>query len=158
MDCVVGSTKKGGSGASLLVLSERKCRQEIIIKMPSKTQESVISALNDLEGKYRKRFKETFKTVTVDNGSEFLNYKGMELSTRDALKERFKIYYAHPYSSWERGTNENINKMIRRFIAKGVDIGRISKKQIKYIETWINNYPRRIFGYMTANEMIPLKG
>ncbi|MDO9464966.1 MAG: IS30 family transposase [bacterium] len=156
MDCVVGSTKKKDSGAALLVLSERKCRTEIIVKMPSKTQESVVAALNDLELKYGKRFKSIFKTVTVDNGCEFLNYKGMESSVKNTIEKRFKIYYAHPYSSWERGTNENTNKLIRRFIPKGVDIGSISKKRIKFIEEWINNYPRRIFGYKTANEMLLL--
>jgi IS30 family transposase len=71
----------------------------------------------------------------------------------DALTQRVKVYYAHPYSSWERGTNENINKMIRRFIPKGSDIGIITQAEIKRIERWINNYPRRIFGYQSANEI-----
>jgi IS30 family transposase len=152
MDCVVG--KRDGKGAVLLVLSERSIREEIIIKMPSKTQESVIAALDGLERKYGKAFREKFKTITVDNGSEFLNYKGVERSIRSREDKRVKLYYAHPYSSWERGTNENINKLIRRFIPKGTDIGKISKKAIKYIEDWINSYPRRIFGYKSAKDMM----
>ncbi len=57
-------------------------------------------------------------TITVDNGTEFLNSKELESSVREAQNKRFKVYYAHPYSSWERGSNENANKIIRRFIPK----------------------------------------
>jgi IS30 family transposase len=152
MDCVVGN--QGGSGAALLVLSERKTREEIIFKMPDKTQESVKKMLDVLERKYGKKFKEKFKTITVDNGSEFLDFKGIEGSVRNPTEKRVKVYYAHPYSSWERGTNENSNKLIRRFIPKGMDIGKISKVKIKYIENWMNNYPRKILGYKSANDVV----
>ena len=151
MDLVVG--KQGGSGAVLLVLTERKIREEIIIKLPDKTQASVVKAIDNLEKKYRKKFKEKFKTITVDNGSEFLDFKSIERSIRKKNEKRVKLYYAHPYSSWERGTNENSNKLIRRFIPKGTDIGKITNAKIKYIENWINNYPRRAFGYKTAKEL-----
>jgi len=151
MDCVVGN--QGGSGAALLVLSERRSREEIIYKMDSKTQESVQKVLDALEKKHGKQFRKKFKTITVDNGSEFLNFKGLERSRSNPEEKRVKIYYAHPYSSWERGTNENSNKLIRRFIPKGTDISKISKKTIKAIEKWMNNYPRRILGYKTPKEL-----
>lgn len=151
MDCVVG--KREGKGAVLLVLSERSIREEIIIKIPSKTQESVIAALNDLEIKYKKTFGKKFKTITVDNGSEFLDYEGIERSIKNKEDKRVKLYYAHPYSSWERGTNENQNKLIRRFIPKGMDIEKISKKTIKNIEKWMNSYPRKILGYKSAKDL-----
>lgn len=151
MDCVEG--KKGNGRAALLVLSERKRREQIIYKIRDMTQESVIRVLDTLERKHGRYFKEKFKTITVDNGSEFLNFKGMERSIRKPGKQRTKIYYAHPYSSWERGTNENSNKLIRRFIPKGTDIGKISQARVKYIEEWMNNYPRRIFGYKSANDL-----
>lgn len=151
MDCVVG--KREGSGAVLLVLSERSRREEIIIKMSGKTQKSVVESLNRLERKYGKGFKEKFKTITVDNGSEFLDHEGIERSIKGKDKKRLNLYYAHPYSSWERGTNENTNKLIRRFIPKGTDISKISKAKIKYIENWINSYPRRLLGYKSANDM-----
>lgn len=151
MDCVVG--KKSGSGAVLLVLSERQSRKEIIRKMPDKTQESVVKVIDGLEKKFGDKFYDIFKTITVDNGSEFLDYKALERSVIKPDKQRLKVYYAHPYSAWERGTNENSNKLIRRFIPKGTDIGNISQADVKRIERWMNNYPRRIFGYKTPNEM-----
>ena len=151
MDCVVGS--RAGKGAVLLVLSERATREEIICKMPNKTQESVRQALDKLEREYGVLFGKKFKTITTDNGSEFLNFNELEQSAVNPGKQRVKVYYAHPYSSWERGTNENINRLIRRFIPKGTDIAPISEVEIKRIERWINNYPRRIFGYKAARDM-----
>jgi IS30 family transposase len=152
MDCVVG--KRVGKGTVLLVLSERSIREEIIIKMPGKTQESVVNALDELEKTYGENFTKKFKTIIVDNGTEFLNYKGMDRSVYNPKGNRVKVYYAHPYNSWERGTNENINKLIRRFILIGTDIDEISEERIKYIENWINNYPRRIFGYKSSNDLL----
>lgn len=151
MDCVVG--KQGGSGVTLLVLTERSKRKEIIRKMPDKTQASVKKEIDKLERKYGKNFSKHFKTFTVDNGPEFLNSIELETSVLAPQKKRLKLYYAHPYSSWERGSNENANKLIRRFIPKGTDIGKLKHKDIQRIEHWMNNYPRRIFGYRTANEM-----
>lgn len=152
MDCVVGKRKGGGS--ALLVLTERKFREQIIIKMPNQKQKSVIKALDKLEKQHSDKFKEKFKTITVDNGVEFLDYKKMQKSVRNPQEKRTKIYYCHPYSSWERGSNENANRLIRRFIPKGTDIGRFSHKMIKFIESWINNYPRRIFDYKSSNAMM----
>lgn len=151
MDCVVGG--KGGSGAALLVLSERKTRQEIIRKMPDKTQLSVLKELDGLERKYGKEFSTIFRTITMDNGTEFLDFESLKRSAIKPEHQRTQIYYAHPYSSWERGTNENSNKLIRRFIPKGTDIGQKSHKEIQQIEYWMNHYPRRIFGYKTAIDM-----
>jgi IS30 family transposase len=152
MDCVVGGQKKGK--AVLLVLSERKSREEIIFKMKGKTQECVKRAIDSLERKLGyKQFAEIFKTITVDNGSEFLDFNGIETSVKRKGETRTKVFYAHPFSSWERGTNENTNKLIRRFIPKGSCIDEIPISMIKYIENWLNNYPRRILGYRTPNEV-----
>jgi len=151
MDCVIG--KQDGSSAALLVFTERKSREEIIRKIPEKTQDCVKRELNKLEKSYKSKFYSMFQSITVDNGSEFLDFKGLEASVLKSGNKRTKLYYAHPYSSWERGTNENSNKLIRRFIPKGTDIGKIKESEVKRIEQWMNNYPRRIFGYKTANEM-----
>lgn len=149
MDCVVSS--KGNKGV-LLVLTERHTRMSKIFKMGRKTQEEVSKVLNKLEGKYRSKFKEIFKSITMDNGCEFINQKLIEKSIY-TKKARTIAYYAHPYSSWERGSNENINKMIRRYIPKGSNIDKYTEQEIKQIEEWINNYPRKILGYKSANEV-----
>ena len=148
MDTVVG---KKGTSAVLLVLTERKTREEIIRKMKSKSQYCVVKEIDKIERKLgSKKFRETFKTITCDNGCENLDYEGIERSVL-TKQSRTKVYYAHPYSAWERGSNENANKLIRRFIPKGDDIGEFSHERIKMIEHWINNYPRRIFGGMSSN-------
>lgn len=148
MDTVVSAQKTGKS--CLLVLSERMAREEIIIKIKDKKSSSVVHALNMLERKYgSKKFRETFKTITVDNGVEFLDSDGIEKS-RYTKGNRTTLYYCHPYSSYERGTNENINRMIRRFFPKGTNFDLVSKEQIAMVEAWINNYPRKIFGGISS--------
>jgi len=148
MDCVVGSKE-----ACLLVLTERKTREELLFKLASKTQDNVIASIDKLERRYRGQFANIFKTITMDNGSEFLDARRLEASSLSAGRKRTTVYYAHPYSSWERGSNENQNRLIRRFIPKGADIGKYTSADIKRIEHWMNNYPRRMFGYRTANDM-----
>jgi len=151
MDTVVG---KKGTSTVLLVLTERKTREEIIRKMKSKSQYCVVRELDKIERKIgSKKFKKIFKTITCDNGCENLDFEGIERSIY-TKKNRTKVYYAHPYSAWERGSNENANKLIRRFIPKGADIGEFSHERIKMIEHWINNYPRRIFNGLSANMLI----
>ena len=103
----------------------------------------MVNELDKIERKMgSKKFRETFKTITCDNGCENLDFEGIERSVLTKNKQT-KVYYAHPYSAWERGTNENNNKLIRRFIPKGADIGKFSHERIKMIEHWMNNYPRR---------------
>lgn len=152
MDLVVG--KPGESKAVLLTMTERTSKREIIRKLPDKTQASVVHAMDVLERQIgRKQFRETFRTITVDNGSEFLNSSEMERSCLSQKKARTMVYYAHPYSAYERGTNENMNRMIRRFIPKGTDLRQYTKKEIQRIENWLNNYPRKILGYRTPLEV-----
>lgn len=142
MDTVVG---KKGTKEVLLVLTERKTLHEIVRKIKSKSQYHVVKELDKIERKLGSgKFREVFKTITCDNGCENLDFEGIERSVTSKIK-RTKVYYAHPYSAWERGSNENVNKLIRRFIPKGTDIGKFSHERIKMIEHWINNYPRRIF-------------
>jgi IS30 family transposase len=147
MDLIVSC--RGGKYA-LLTLTERMTRQEIIIRLPDKTQRSVKRALDKLERKYGAEFKKKFKTITTDNGSEFLDFESLEQSCKHDEK-RFKMYYAHPYSSWERGSNENANGIIRRFFPKGTDFEKVKLAKIQEVEDWMNNYPRRILGGISAN-------
>lgn len=143
-----------GAKAALMTLTERMTREEIILKIWDKSQKSVKKAMDDMEREIgTEAFRKKFKTVTVDNGNEFLDFKALEKSIGVGRpKPRTKLYYAHPYSAWERGSNENHNRMIRRRIPKSSNIGRYSRKQIKDIQDWMNNYPRRLLGYKTPNE------
>lgn len=150
MDTVLGA--RGVSKKSLLVLTERKTRKEIIILLKEHTAAAVVKALDRLERKLGKKFREIFKSITVDNGSEFADYEGMERSRRSKRK-RTTVYYCHPYSSWERGSNENQNKLVRRHIPKGFNFDDKTQGQIDNITEWINNYPRRIFGYKTSEQL-----
>jgi IS30 family transposase len=150
-----GDTVKGAMGTkvSLFTLTERKTREEIIIKICEGTQEAIRESIDRLETRYGAGFKAKFKSVTFDNGVEFLGWKSLEISILKPEERRTMIYFAHSYSSWERGTNENQNRMIRRFVPKGVNIADYSHQDIQEIEDWMNNYPRKILGYKTANQV-----
>lgn len=149
MDTVVGG--KGKSKDCLLVMTERMTRREYIKKIPDKSTKSVSNALNDYEHFMGyKKFTETFKTITCDNGCEFSGTVGIEKSCLKDNENRTTLYYCHPYSSYERGSNENANKLIRRFIPKGSDIGAYTDEQISYIQNWVNNYPRKILNYLSS--------
>lgn len=156
IDTVVGG--KGTSPACLLVLTERASRHEIIRKIPAKTQKAVVHALAMLEREERSIFT-TMKTITCDNGCEFLDAEGIEKSAT-SKKQRCELFFAHPYSASERGSNENANRIIRRFIPKGSNIASFSNKQIQRIEQWINALPRRTLGGLSADEKVQqyLKG
>lgn len=152
MDSVIG--KRGVSKNVLLVLTERKTRDEIIFKLPDHTDEAVVAALDRLERRYgADMFKQIFKTITVDNGSEFADVNGLERSILEEGEKRTHLYYCHPYSSWERGTNEVTNKMVRRKVPKGTNFDDKTDEEIEKIESWINCYPRRIHGYRSAGEL-----
>ena len=145
MDCVVGC-----SLPTLLVLSERKTRKEIIIRIPDKTTKSVVHALNSLEKNYGKRFSKIFRSITVDNGVEFSDCSGMEESIFGGT--RTMLYYCHPYTSCERGTNERLNRDIRKIFPKGTDFAKVTDKQVKRCEDWVNHYPREIFAFGNSAE------
>ena len=151
MDTVKG--KRGVTKSCLLVLSERKTRMELIFKIANQGAAAVVEALDSLERKWGEQFPIMFKTITVDNGVEFSDTEGIERSVFDNQKKRTSLFYCHAYSSWERGTNENINKMIRRHIPKGVDFDDKTDDDIIYVENWINSYPRRLFRFQTSKAL-----
>ena len=153
MDTVVSGHKEDGKSA-LLVFTERKTLHELVFKMKNRTQKETIRILNQIERRYtEKGFRDIFKSITVDNGTEFLDWESMEKSIRNKMP-RTKIYFCHPYHSWERPQNENQNKLIRRWIKKGEDIGKYTEEQIKKIETWVNHYPRKKYEYLSAYDIL----
>ena len=99
-----------------ILYNEEHLRKEIIKLIPNKTAESVVKALNRIERHLGViKFRKIFKTITTDNGAEFRNWKLIEKSYTGSNIARTSQYYADAYYSWQRGANENINKMIRRF-------------------------------------------
>lgn len=151
MDTVKG--KQGVTKSCMLVLTERKTRDEIIVKLPDQKAASVVEAIDRLERKWGNMFTKVFRSITVDNGVEFSDYEGLERSVLHEGKKRTFAFYCHPYSSWERGSNENNNRLIRRHIPKGEDFDEKQDRDIEYIENWINNYPRGIFGFKTSAQL-----
>lgn len=151
MDTVKG--KKGVTKSCMLVLTERKTRNEIIIKLQDQKAASVVDAMDRLERKWGEMFTKIFRSITVDNGVEFSDYEGLERSAINEGEKRTFVFYCHPYSSWERGTNENNNRLIRRHIPKGEDFDEKQDRDIEYIENWINNYPRGIFDFKTSAQL-----
>lgn len=132
-----------GSKSNVLVLTERQTRQQINRKVPDKTDESVVAALDELERKYGSRFKQVFKSITIDNGSEFADCAGMERSIFEG--QRTKCYYCHPSNPQERGSNEKQNQMHRRHFPKGTNFDNVSDEDIDRMTDWLNRYPRKLF-------------
>ena len=148
MDTVYSS--KEGEKDTLLVLTERKSRIPILELMPDRMRESVIAALDRIERRFgSRRFRKLFRTITVDNGGEFADVERLERSAITKGK-RTKIYFCHPYSSYERGSNENENRIIRRHFPKGTDFGKVTAAEVKRAERWIARYPRKILGWKTS--------
>ena len=160
MDTVYTTTKKAKAvrlKPALLVLTERLSRKELIIKMRDRTSASVVRALNRLERSMgAKKFTDTFRTITVDNGSEFANVDGMENSGLRKSEKRTKVYYCHAHHSWERGSNENANRLIRRWFPKGTDFSKVTAAQIAALQDWINNYPRKVLNWSISNTVYEL--
>lgn len=155
MDTVYSA--RGQGKACLLVLSERMTRHELVFKIPDRTSASVVHALDSFERRIGTgKFRKIFNTITCDNGSEFADFKGIERSVRNG--NRTKVYFCHAFSSWERGTNENINRMIRRIYPKGTSFDKITAGDVRKVQNWINGYPRRILGGMSSDEFLKSKG
>jgi len=137
---------KDCSPSCLLTLTERRTRVEIVRKIPDRTAASVKKEIDKIERQMGTlRFRELFISITPDNGVEFSNAEGLERSIFNK-KLRTQLFFAHPYASYERGTNENHNGIIRRFIPKGSDIGKEKRSIIREIQDWMNSFPRKILG------------
>lgn len=154
MDSVVGP--QGKSKKTFLVLTERKSLKEIIEPLKNHSSNEVVRALDRLERELgEKKFREIFKSITVDNGMEFSDHEGIERSRRNK-KNRTKVYYCHAYRSCERARNENQNRFIRRFYPKGANFDHITRREVKEIEVWMNDYARKMFDGRTSDEMYEL--
>lgn len=141
-----------GVSNTYIVMTERKTRWELIIPSPDKTAASVVAAIDGLEAKYGDLFPKVFRSITCDNGCEFADAAGIERSA-SGKGTRTEVYYCHPYRPSERGSNENQNGLIRRHLPKGTDLSTIPYEETKRIEDWLNNYPRKMFGYLCSEQL-----
>ena len=146
MDSIIG--KKDGKRQSLLVLTERMTRFEIVFRVSAKDCKSTVRALDSALSKFPKG---TFKSITVDNGSEFQDCYGME-HDKDGNK-RLTVYYCHPYTSCERGSNERQNRILRRYFPKGRSMAKITQKDCDRAADVINSMPRKIFNYQSSADL-----
>lgn len=145
VDTVVG--RRTGREAVVFTAVEKVTRNYIAIRIPGRTCAGVEAALAQLQELYgTERFSQIFKTMTADNGPEFETLSQFEcLGT--------KMYFTHPYSSWERAQNERHNGLLRDFIPKGMSMERFSDEDVLNIADTLNQRPRRVLGYHTPSEL-----
>jgi transposase, IS30 family len=142
LDTIVG---RRGTREVLLSVTERKTRMQSLVRLRRRSQRSVLSALRALA---RAGKLPGFRSATCDNGCEFLDQKALERALRGC------VYYAHPYSAFERGSNENANRIVRRFLPKGTDFGKLSRAEVAAVEALVNAIHRDVLVGLTASQAL----
>jgi len=145
-DTVESCKTRGRTNSCLTVMVDRASRKTIIKKTTSKTSVETMKSIL----KVLKPYQNTIKSITYDNGCEFSKHEKINKELN------IKSYFCKPYHSWEKGTVENINGLIRRFFPKGTNFDTITEEEISYVEDWINNRPMKILNYMTPNQKFQL--
>lgn len=149
-DSIVGVRK--GSHNTLITLVNKASQFTFIRRSENKTANATVAVLNGLENEIGD-FRKIIEVILFDNGIEFSNFEDMMKSVKDRRKKRCKIYFAHPYASYERGSNENKNRLVRRSFKKGELVENLTDEDILNIERKINNMPRKALGYRTPLEV-----
>jgi IS30 family transposase len=139
VDTIIGK----GHHQAIVSLVERKSRLALLRKVESKTAQAVADAVIEL----MKSLPVRTHTITADNGKEFADHE------RIAHDLRTKIYFAHPYSSWERGSNENMNGLVRQYFPKKRSFVTITQQEIDFVMDRLNNRPRKCLGFKTPNQL-----
>lgn len=134
--------RKGSGGIATYV--ERKSRYLVAAKLCDKTANTMT---NESVNAFRRIGKTMRKTITVDNGKEFCQFKTLEKRTG------YCIYFADPYSAWQRGLNENTNGLLRQYFPKGIDFREIEKQEVAFSVNMLNHRPRKSLNYQTPNEV-----
>ena len=132
-DTIIGAGKQG----AIVTLVDRKSRLTLLKQVSRRTAAAVEQAILEL----LRPFQESTHTITCDNGKEFAAH------LRIAQKLQASIFFAHPYSSWERGTNENTNGLIRQYFPKGSDFSAITDDQISFVKERLNDRPRKCLDF-----------
>ncbi|MNI60039.1 Integrase core domain protein [compost metagenome] len=141
LDTVVSN--RGKSKGCLATFIERKTRLYTAIQMPDRTALSMEIAFGVAASQYPAR---AFQTATTDRGKEFACYLSLEAT------HGLEVYFADPYSSWQRGSNENANGLLREFFPKGTDFAQITDEALETALRLINHRPRKCLGWRTAHE------
>lgn len=139
-DLIMGKDRQSAIGT----LNERTTRTVILVHLKARDAASV-----------RKAFEKEFKTIpaqmkkslTYDNGTEMAQHKLFTKNTKVA------VFFAHPYSPWERPTNENSNGLIRDYFPKGTDLSKVTKRRLKEVQNQLNERPRRVLDWRTPKEV-----
>lgn len=139
-DLVIGSNNKSAIGT----LVERTTRLTLLVKLQEQDAETVRKAFAK---EFRQLPEGLRQTLTYDRGKEMAHHK---LFTKDT---KITVYFAHPHSPWERGTNENTNSLVRQFFPKDTDFTKVSEKKLKIVQEKLNNRPRKIHNFYTPNEV-----
>jgi len=132
-------------GSCIGTIVERKTRYVILVKLANKKSETVTNAFAEKLNVFDYTLR---LTMTYEYGTEMAYHKSLTDQTG------MDIYFAHPYSSWERGTNENTNGLVRRYYPKKTDFSTVTEEQLEQLQNRLNNRPRKVLGYYTANEML----
>jgi len=140
-DTIVGANRRGGA----VTLVERKSGYLLLGKVPNLQAATVRQAA---ARRYATTPAVLRKTLTLDNGKEFAEHEQLE------AEAALKIYFAKPYSAWQRGTNENTNGLVRQFFPKGTDLANISEHRFTKVQQLLNDRPRKRLGYRTPNEVL----
>jgi len=139
-DTIVGKKSKG----YIATMAERKSKllaaALMLNKRPETCNRSILEAFGDISNN-------SIKTITLDNGSEFFKYKDIEIALE------CNIYFADPYSSWQRGTNEHINGMLRRYFPKSMNFMELTQNDVDKVVNKLNNRPRKSLDYRTPFEV-----
>jgi len=140
LDLIVGIKNKG----AILSIIDRKSRYCILEKLDNKSSAEVSNkVIQSLQSSAKQPF-----TITTDNGTEFTEHKTI------AEKLNIKYYFAHPYASFERGSIENLNGLVRQYIPKGTDFNNVDNKQLKTIQQKLNKRPRKVLEFLSPLEYI----
>lgn len=143
-DLVIGIKQ----ASAIATIVERKTRFVYIMKLKNRKSNTVTKAFKNALKKLDGHMK---KSMTYDNGMEMANHKWL------TKKTGMTIYFAHPYSSWERGTNENTNGLIRRYFPKNTDFNKVTEEQIRAVQNLLNNRPRKVLGFYTPAEKLKME-
>ena len=138
-DTMVG---KGHRGAVVSIV-ERKSRYTFLAQANHKSADAVRRCISRSLSPYKKRVH----TLTLDNGREFADHQDI------AADLNVRIYFAHPYASWERGTSENTNGLVRQYLPKHRDLRTVTTEELEYIMNRLNHRPRKCLGYRTPHEV-----